>query len=183
MMHGTPMARDAGYSLKGPRGRPHGLAVHAIDLVEDGIYIVVAVLLLVAGAFGIWSAVTTLVSDLQQSSDAVTIVTNILDKGLILFIIAELLHTVRVTIQERTLVVEPFLIVALIASVRRLLLVTAQLAASNAKNPVKFSWDRQGIEMTVLLALILGITIALVLWHRYHGQTAGDESQLAPDTR
>jgi uncharacterized membrane protein (DUF373 family) len=164
--------REAGYSLKSPRGRTQGIAARAIDQVEDGIYIVVAVLLVGAAAFALWSAVSTLVRDVQQLSavknptDPVTIVTDILDKGLILFIVAELLHTVRVTIQERTLVVEPFLIVALIAGVRRLLLVTAQLATEKTK----FSWGQEGIEMTVLLALILGITAALVLWHRYRIQ-------------
>jgi hypothetical protein len=69
-------------------------------------------------------------------------------------------------------VVEPFLIVALIAAVRRLLLVTAQLATTSAQ----FSWGQQGIEMTVLLALILGITVALVLWHRFHIQSPADKS-------
>jgi uncharacterized membrane protein (DUF373 family) len=164
--------REAGYSLKSPRGRTQEIAARAIDQVEDGIYILVAILLVGAAAFALWSAITTLISDVQRFSDArqvnpaLTVVTDILDQGLILFIIAELLHTVRVTIQERTLVVEPFLIVALIAGVRRLLLVTAQLATKD----VTFSWAREGIEMTVLLALILGITAALVLWHRFHIQ-------------
>jgi uncharacterized membrane protein (DUF373 family) len=164
--------KDGGYPMKSPRSRTHGVAARAIDQVEDGIYIVVAVLLVVAGVFALWGALTKLVSDVQQQVQAVTVVTDLLDNGLILFIIAELLHTVRVTIQERTLVVEPFLIVALIAGVRRLLLVTAQLAT----NSTVFSWGRQGIEMTVLLALILGITVALLLWHRFHIQSVAAEA-------
>src|SRR5260370_21039220 len=163
---------EAGYSLKSPRGRTQGLAARAIDQIEDGIYIVVAILLVIAGLFALWNALAKLVTDLQQQFQAVTVVTDLLDNGLILFIIAELLHTVRVTIQERTLVVEPFLIVALIAGVRRLLLVTAQLAT----NAAEFSWGQQGIEMTVLLGLILGITVALVLWHRFHIQPAAGKS-------
>jgi uncharacterized membrane protein (DUF373 family) len=162
--------KDGGYPMKSPRGRSHGLAAWAIDQVEDGIYVVVAILLVVAGLFALWGALTQLATDVQvKPFKAVTVVTDLLDNGLILFIIAELLHTVRVTIQERTLVVEPFLIVALIAGVRRLLLVTAQLAT----NSTQFSWSQQGIEMTVLLALILGITLALVLWHRFHIQSVG----------
>ncbi|HXO58978.1 MAG TPA: phosphate-starvation-inducible PsiE family protein [Candidatus Acidoferrum sp.] len=164
--------KDGGYPMKSPRNRTHGLAARAIDQVEDGIYIVVAVLLVVAGVFALWGALTKLVSDVQQHHAAVTVVTDLLDNGLILFIIAELLHTVRVTIQERTLVVEPFLIVALIAGVRRLLLVTAQLATNSAE----FTWGQQGIEMTVLLALILGITVALVLWHRFHIQSVAGKA-------
>jgi uncharacterized membrane protein (DUF373 family) len=163
---------EAGYSLRSPRGRTQGLAARAIDQVEDGIYVVVAVLLVIAGVFALGGAVSKLISDVQQHFQALSIVTDLLDNGLILFIIAELLHTVRVTIQERTLVVEPFLIVALIAGVRRPLLVTAQLATSGAQ----FTWGREGIEMTVLLGLILGITVALVLWHRFHIQPVARNS-------
>ena len=94
------------------------------------------------------------------------IVTFVLDKGLILFIIAELLHTVRVTIQERRLVVEAFLIVGLIAGVRRLLVITAQVAEPSGK----FSWNPQGIEITILLGVILTMTLALVLWRRFYGR-------------
>ena len=162
------MARkNQGYALKSPRGRPHDLAARTFDYVEDAIYIVVAVLLGVAGLFVIWTAVTTLIADASRGN-LTELITHVLDSGLLLLIIAELLHTVRTTIQERTLVVEPFLIVALIAGIRRLLLITAQLAASQTP---KFSWQQQGIEMTVLLGLILGITAALVLYHRYHGPT------------
>jgi uncharacterized membrane protein (DUF373 family) len=158
--------RDSGDPMKSPRNRMPRLVARGIDQIEDGIYVLVAVLLVVAGLFALWGALTRLVSDVQQNVQAVNVVTDLLDNGLILFIIAELLHTVRVTIQERTLVVEPFLIVALIAGVRRLLLVTARLATTNAV----FTWGREGIEMAVLLALILGITLALVLWHRSHIQ-------------
>lgn len=175
-MSGDLMARKArGYPLKTPRGRPQLLAAQAFDYVEDGIYVVVAVLLVVAGVFVLGSALTTLVSNL--SAGPTKVVSGILDSGLLLFIIAELLHTVRATLQERTLVVEPFLIVGLIAGVRRLLLLTAQLVDSTTtgKPGTTFSWGQQGIEMTVLIGLILGVTVALVLYHRYHGP-AGEDS-------
>ena len=166
------MARkERGYPLKSPRGRPQIVAAQAFDYVEDVIYVVVAALLVLAGLFVLWNTLTTLVSNIRTGPAAV--VSGILDSGLLLFIIAELLHTVRATIQERTLVVEPFLIVGLIAGVRRLLLLTAQLVdqATTGKAGPTFSWGQQGIEMTVLIGLILGITIALVLYHRYHGPT------------
>jgi uncharacterized membrane protein (DUF373 family) len=172
MEGGTPMARkDAGYALKSPRGRPHDLVVKVFDFAEDGIHVVVAALLVVAGAFVLWSVLTTMVTDLQAGADPLAIVTFVLDKGLVLFIIAELLHTVRVTIQERRLVVEPFLIVGLIAGVRRLLVITAQVAEPSAK----FSWNPQGIEIIILLGVILTMTLALVLWRRFYGRRASAE--------
>jgi hypothetical protein len=79
---------------------------------------------------------------------------------------ATLRYTVRVTIQQRTLVVEPFLIVGLVAGVRRLLLVTASVA----EDPSKFKPNPEGIEIGILLALVLGMTVALILWHRFYGR-------------
>src|SRR5438445_561850 len=123
------MARkDAGYALKSPRGRPHDLVAQAFDFIEDAIHVVVAGLLVVAGAFVVWSVVTRMGDELHKATSPQEVVTFVLDKGLVLFIIAELLHTARVTIQERKLVVEPFLLVGLIAGVRRLPVITAQLA-------------------------------------------------------
>lgn len=166
------MARkSAGYPLKSPRGRPHSLAARVFDYVEDGIYVVVAALLVIAGVFVLGNTLGSLVHDIAKTPSQVAV--DILDNGLLLFIIAELLHTVRATIQERTLVVEPFLIVGIIAGVRRLLLLTAQLAAQSTTGNTasQFTWARQGVEMSVLIGLIIGITIALVLYHRYHGST------------
>src|SRR5437762_10030873 len=166
------MARkDAGYALKSPRGRPHGVVAQAFDVIEDAIHVVVAGLLVVAGAFVVWSVVTRMGDELHKATSPQEVVTFVLDKGLVLFIIAELLHTVRVTIQERKLVVEPFLIVGLIAGVRRLLLVTAQAAEEGAK----FQWNPQGIEISVLLALVLGITVALILWRRFYGRRSSTD--------
>ncbi len=101
-------------------------------------------LLVVAGVFVLWSVATTIVKDLQQATDPLAILTFVLDKGLVLFIVPELLHTVRITIQERRLVVEPFLIVGLIAGVRRLLVITAQVAEPSSK----FAWNPQGVEIS-----------------------------------
>ncbi len=153
------------YAPKAPRGRPHNFAARLFDYVEDGIYVVVAIFLIVAGILALVATVTTVAHDIDTQQKPLTILTDILDEGLLLFIIAELLHTVRATIQERTLVVEPFLIVGLIAGVRRLLLLTAQLASGNSK----FQWNPEGIETVVLVGLILGMTVALVLYHRFHG--------------
>jgi uncharacterized membrane protein (DUF373 family) len=163
------------YAMKSPRRRPHDLVARAFDYIEDSIHVLVAALLVVAGVFVLWSAVTELGMQVQDGTKPLRIVSVVLDKGLYLFIIAELLHTVRVTIQERTLVVEPFLIVGLIAGVRRLLLVTAQIAESTSEGGVKFQWNPQGIEIVVLLALVLGMTLALILWRRYYGRRATAE--------
>src|SRR5207244_11026231 len=105
------MARkDAGYALKSPRGRPHDVVARAFDFIEDAIHVLVAGLLVVAGIFVVWSVVTRMGDELHKATSPQEVVTFVLDKGLALFNIAGLLHTVRVPIQERRLAVRPLLL-------------------------------------------------------------------------
>ena len=50
----------------------------------------------------------------------------VLDRMLLILIFVELLNTIEVIVQEREIVAEPFLLIGLIAVVRRILLVTAE---------------------------------------------------------
>ena len=50
----------------------------------------------------------------------------VLDRVLLIFIFVELLNTIGIVIREREIVAEPFLLIGLIAVVRRILLVTAE---------------------------------------------------------
>jgi len=133
--------------------------VRLIEHFEEGIYLVVAALLLLAAAFLVVSGVRDAVNELVTSEDPVQIVLTLLDKGLLLFMVAELLHTVRITVNERALAAEPFLIVGLIAGIRRVLILTAQTEKS-------FSWTAQGIEIVILTGLILVMAVAILIWRR-----------------
>ncbi|MER5460111.1 phosphate-starvation-inducible PsiE family protein [Streptomyces sp. NPDC002668] len=87
-----------------------------------------------------------------------------LDYSLVLFIVAELLHTVRLTLRNRTLDAEPFLVVGVIAGIRKVLIVTAEPDKS-------FTWSSQGIELLILICLILVATVSV--WRR---ETHPDDS-------
>jgi hypothetical protein len=50
--------------------------------------------------------------------------------------------------------------------------ITAQVAEPNAS----FAWNPQGIEISILLALVLGMTLSLVLWRRFYGKQPGAET-------
>jgi hypothetical protein len=52
---------------------------------------------------------------------------NLLDQILIILLVIELLYTVQVSFRERGLIAEPFLVMALIAVIRRVLVLTAQV--------------------------------------------------------
>ncbi|MGW3624879.1 phosphate-starvation-inducible PsiE family protein [Streptomyces sp. NPDC000880] len=100
-----------------------------------------------------------LVDALKGPYDEATIMLSTLDNSLVLFIVAELLHTVRLTIRNRTLDAEPFLVVGLIAGVRKVLIVTAEAERS-------FKWNPQGIELVILAGLIFVMALATLVWRR-----------------
>jgi phosphate-starvation-inducible protein E len=52
----------------------------------------------------------------------------LLDRILLILMIVEILYTVQVSVREHSLVPEPFLLVGLIATVRRLLVLTAEVS-------------------------------------------------------
>jgi len=50
----------------------------------------------------------------------------VLDQLLVVLMLVEILHTVRISIHSHFLVTEPFLVVGLIASIRRVLVITLE---------------------------------------------------------
>jgi len=87
----------------------------------------------------------------------------ILDRVLLVFIIAELLYTLRLSLARTQLILEPFLIIGLVAVVRRVLVVTAQaeriLSEGGHLEPILW-------ELGVLAGLVISLAVALSLARR-----------------
>ncbi|MET9667989.1 phosphate-starvation-inducible PsiE family protein [Streptomyces sp. NPDC006475] len=130
-----------------------------LQTVEDAIHLIVAVLLVLLAGLLTIGVVDDVVDAIQGPYHEETIVLSALDNSLVLFIVAELLHTVRLTIRNQTLDAEPFLVVGLIAGIRKVLIVTAEADKS-------FRWSVQGIELLVLMGLILVMATAVYVWRR-----------------
>ena len=140
--------------MRAHRSRLIAQVVRSLRTIEDLVHVAVAVLLSVLALVLLIDVIDSVVVALRGPYSALDLVLSILDKTLVLFIVAELLHTVRITITERHLQAEPFLVVGLIAGVRRLLLLTAEAERS-------FQWNPQGIELLILIAIILAMAVAI----------------------
>ncbi|MER6996193.1 phosphate-starvation-inducible PsiE family protein [Streptomyces sp. NPDC000410] len=141
-------------------GRFEGPRVQSLlKTAEDVIHVIVAVLLVLLAALLLVGVVSDVVDAIKGPYQEHTIVLSALDNSLVLFIVAELVHTVRLTIRDQTLNAEPFLVVGLIAGIRKVLIVTAETERS-------FTWAVQGIELLVLAALILVMAVAVYMWRR-----------------
>jgi len=101
-------------------------------------------------------------------------VIELLDRILLILMIAEILYTVQVSLREHSLVPEPFLVVALIAGVRRVLIITAEFADLLEKGPEAFR--NAMIELGLLTVMIVALVASLMLLRR---RTAQPEAKRA----
>jgi uncharacterized membrane protein (DUF373 family) len=120
------------------------------------IYVVVAALLVMAAGF---TLVGTIVDVIRGAHSRQVTDTGVflLDRVLLIFIIAELLYTLRLVNLGGRVLVEPFLFIALIAVVRKVLVITAEFATTR-RAVVDFV-----IQVGALAALVLVLAISIHL--------------------
>ena len=138
-------------------------AARGFTFVEDAVYLGVGLLLAA-------SAIALLVSNgiLFVRSVLEGLLTGrviaILDQTLLVFMIVEILYTVQVSFREHALVPEPFLIVGLIAGIRRILVLTAEFGDLLDKGEGVFR--NAMLELGLLTLMVLALVGALVLVRR-----------------
>src|SRR6266567_5978232 len=90
-----------------------------LHVLETAIYVTVGVFLAVAAAFLLIGTVNDLRHAISNGSDSVGIGVLVLDRILLLLIVAELVYIFGLVIHTHELSAEPFLVIGLIAVVRR----------------------------------------------------------------
>lgn len=134
-------------------------------LIETLAYILLGLLLAVAACVGMGGTAILLVHSLNVSGDADSLVIAI-DRLLFVLMVVEILHTVRVSFRSGTLVAEPFLVVGLIASIRRVLVIT--LESSQANQYGRWTPESQALlHSTMLELLVLGGLILVMVMSIY----------------
>ncbi len=137
--------------------------------VEHGLYIALGAIFAVAAVIALGGAALDLVGVIGQSNGGEALL-KIVDRLLFVLMLAEILHTVRVSIRSGTLSCEPFLIVGLIASIRRVLVITlesSQATPGKAPDPASGElFQSSMIELGVLGCLILVMVVSIYLVRR-----------------
>jgi len=90
-----------------------------------------------------------------------TSIVGLLDQSLLVLLIVELLYTVHVSFREHVLTAPPFLLVALIATVRRILVLTAETKTAIESRPEMFRETL--LELGVLTVMALSLVVCLYL--------------------
>ncbi len=135
--------------------------VRGFGWVEDVVYVGLGVLLAVSAVALLAQGSVELFRAIASGVDARAAVA-ILDRILLALMIVELLYTVLVSFREHTLVPEPFILVALIAAVRRILVITAEFGAQARPDDTLFQHVMLELALlTVLIAVLVGSLAAL----------------------
>lgn len=148
---------------QGPEPRFTAAVRSSLAGIEELLYIIVGLALLAAAVLIVIGTVTGLVSSIRARQSAVNIGIVLLDRILLMLIVAELIHTLRFVVLRGRIVVEPFLFVGLIAVVRRVLIITAEL---ERQVPSGRALTNQLLELGLLGFLALALAIAIYLVRR-----------------
>jgi len=134
----------------------------ALTITEDVVYAGIALLLGIASAGLLYVAARDLLDTFgDRNTEGVL---HVLDTLLLVFIFVELLYAVRETLRERQVLVEPFLLVGILAAIKELVILSVEAAGQATDNGPAF--DRSVVEIAVLGALIVGLAVSAVLLRR-----------------
>src|SRR5437660_10591050 len=131
---------------------------YSLGKVEVVIYSILALLLSVTVLAAIASAGKLLWDALSHWTIA-TQTLRALNELLVVLMLVEILHTVRISIRSHVLVTEPFLVVGLIASIRRLLVISLEMATLTKEG----SWSSDGASILRGARIELGLLALLVV--------------------
>lgn len=138
-----------------------------VGKAEIVVYSVVAILLFVTAMAATVSAGKLLWQDFSRHLVPFQTLA-VLDELLLVLMMVEILHTVRISIRSHLLVTEPFLVVGLIAAIRQILVITLESANLKregvwlAQGSSVFRWNMVELGLLGLLVIIFVYCITLL---------------------
>jgi uncharacterized membrane protein (DUF373 family) len=131
--------------------------------IEDITYIGLGVLL-AAGALILLGAAAWFLYNSIFSDEIRELMVDLLDQILLILMVLEILYTVQVSFREHVLSPEPFLVVGLIAAMRRILIITAEF--SKPAEVLEAAFRNAMMELGLLTVLILSLVLSLYFLKR-----------------
>lgn len=138
------------------------LGNRVLSRVEDAVYVGIAALLAAGAVVLLGRAVVELVRG--TGSDSADALLEMLDVLLLVFIYIELLYAVRMTLKERQIVAEPFLIAAILVCIKEIIVLAVTAPKDYIDKGPEFA--RAMTEVGMLGGLVLVLTAAAVLLRR-----------------
>ncbi len=145
----------------------------AFTAIEDLVYVGLGLLLAAAAIVLLINGVVTFVETIAADSLSANIIA-LLDRILLILLVVELLYTVQVSFREHSIVPEPFLLVGIIAAIRRVLVITAEFG--HMPQPPDSVFQRFLYELGILTILVFVLVISLLLLRKRAGEIAAERA-------
>lgn len=142
-------------------------ASNALRFAERLVFGVVGVLLFAAGLMLSFRALEVLHQlVVQPVGSTIRLTANFLELILLILMIAELAYTVSISLRGAVLSPQPFLIVGLIAVIRRILVITVQ-EVEGSPSPAATPWIWQNTaELAILALIVMAFVFAIYILQR-----------------
>ena len=154
------------------------LADRILGMLEDAVYWGIALVLIIGSVSLLVSQFNTMLR--LRDAAAKTVMLEILDGLLLIFIFVELLYAVRACLRSHEIVAEPFLIVGILAGIKEIVVLSVEAATLLEKGP---AFSRAVVEIGVLAGVVLALALsAFVLRERRRdtedaGERAGEDEE------
>jgi phosphate starvation-inducible membrane PsiE len=143
------------------------MSAQYLHVFEALLYIIVGALLAVAAIGEVFRAGAVLWRSAVDKAPAGYALV-VLDQLLLVLMLVELLHTVRISVRSQALVMEPFLIVGLMASIRRVLVITMQAAKMTEQGQPQAGEITSAVFLNTMAELgLLGVLTLIFVFSIY----------------
>ena len=150
--------------IKEPTPKPlERRAVRALMWTERLVFFLIGSLLFIAAlALLVRSAATLIVLITAPTSSTISVGSDFLDLILLVLMVVELAYTVVLSLRGSVLVAEPFLLVGLIAVIRRILVITVGevSGAGSGKGGLNLASE---VELGVLTGVVIAFVLSIVI--------------------
>jgi uncharacterized membrane protein (DUF373 family) len=144
--------------LSGPDAR--AWIARAFTAVEDVVYVGLGLCLAGSALVLLATEALHLVQSIVSGTFSTRIIA-LLDRIMLILLVVELLYTVQVSFREHAIVPEPFLIIGLIAAIRRVLVLTAEFGEVRGNDSVLKYFVIEIAALTVLILVLVGALVVL----------------------
>lgn len=150
----------------GPKKR--GRLVRFYDQVERGLYALLVLSLILATLFIFYEIFTSWPYYLETEGGLLDFVFFVLDRSLLALMLLEILHTIKISLEGPIkIAIEPFLMIGIIASVRRILVISVEIAHPPEGCEVSQTLFKQYMyETGLLIVLILSFVAGIIILRR-----------------
>jgi phosphate starvation-inducible membrane PsiE len=136
-------------------------AARLLGKSESAVLVLIGMSLVVVALLLLFASMHDLTAAVRQGSEQIeTQAIDILNVILLVMMTMEIVYTVAVSLESHRLRAEPFLIIGIIAGIRRMLVITATSTKHEEANPVLF--HNMLIELGLIAATV--VALALAIW-------------------